>query len=160
MKTYVLKKEFIVARPVDEVFAFFERPENLAKITPPSLGFHILTPSPINMGVGTLIDYTIKILGLRRHWATLIAEYDPPRRFVDVQLKGPYTFWHHTHTFEPVGQGTRITDEVRYVVPFGILGRIANALIVRRQLERIFAFRERVMENMFIENSSRRESGE
>jgi hypothetical protein len=150
----------IVISPIEEVFAFFERPENLSRITPDSLGFHILTPSPIAMGVGTVIDYTIKILGLRRHWTTLIAEYDRPRKFVDIQLKGPYTFWHHTHTFEPADGGTRIIDEVRYIVPFGPLGRIANALIIRRQLERIFAFRERVMENMFLENSSRRESGE
>jgi ligand-binding SRPBCC domain-containing protein len=154
MKTYSLRREIVVARPIDEVFAFFERPENLAKITPPSLGFHILTPSPINMGVGTLIDYTIKVLGLRRHWTTLIAEYDPPRRFVDVQLKGPYTFWHHTHLFEPVGDGTRITDVVRYVVPFGFLGQLANALVIRRQLSHIFAFRAEVLAKLLDHSES------
>lgn len=149
MKTYTLRREMIVNSPVDEVFAFFERPENLAKITPNSLGFDILTPSPVAMGVGTVIDYTIKILGLRRHWTTLITEYDPPHKFVDIQLKGPYTFWHHTHTFEAADRGTRITDEVRYIVPFGPLGRIANAVIVRRQLERIFSYRTAVIENLF-----------
>jgi hypothetical protein len=149
MKLYVLRREQMVARPIGEVFDFFKRPENLSLITPPSLGFVILTPSPIHMQTGTLIDYSIRLLGLRRHWTTLITDFDPPHRFSDIQLKGPYEFWHHTHCFESVGDGTRLTDEVRYIMPFGPLGRMAHSLMVRRQLDTIFDYRQRVITERF-----------
>jgi ligand-binding SRPBCC domain-containing protein len=149
VKLYVLKREQTVLRPIEEVFDFFKCPENLSLITPPSLGFVILTPLPIHMQTGSLIDYSICILGLRRHWTTLITDCDPPHRFSDVQLKGPYEFWHHTHRFESVGGGTRLTDEVRYILPLGPLGRIAHSLIVRRQLDAIFDYRQRVITERF-----------
>ena len=149
MRVFTLTKEQRIERPVNEVFAFFERPENLATITPPELGFRILTPTPIEMKPGTLIDYSVRILGVRTHWRTLICDYQPPHRFVDSQLKGPYTFWHHTHTFEEVDGGTIIRDEVRYVLPFGWLGRLMNRLVVRRQLRGIFEFRARVIGDHF-----------
>lgn len=149
MKTYTLHREQFVGRPLEEVFAFFSRPENLARITPASMGFEIITPSPIEMRAGALIDYTVKTWGIPVRWTTLIAEFVPPLRFVDVQLKGPYSFWHHTHRFEAVAEGTRITDEVRYALPFGPIGRLAHALIVKRQLERIFRHREVVIEHLF-----------
>jgi ligand-binding SRPBCC domain-containing protein len=113
------------------------------------MDFHIITPSPIEMRCGALIDYTVRILGLRRRWTTLIAEFDPPRRFVDVQLRGPYSFWHHTHTFETDGAGTLVIDDIRYVLPLGVLGRVAHGLIVKPQLDRIFDFRRRTIQDMF-----------
>jgi len=146
---YTLERTQTLACPLDDVFAFFEKPENLARITPRSLGFEILTPSPIAMKSGAVIDYTIKVLGVRQHWTTLITDYSPPHGFVDVQLKGPYTFWHHTHSFETVPGGTRMTDRVRYLLPFGPLGRIAHALFVKKQLARTFAHRERMIREQF-----------
>ncbi len=149
MKTYTLTAEQFVPRPLPEVFAFFERPENLAKITPPSLGFVIVTPTPIAMKAGALIDYTIKVMGMRLRWRTLISQYDPPHMFVDEQLQGPYRQWHHTHTFREVEGGTVISDEVKYSLPLGILGRIAHVLFVRRQLQGIFAYRAEVIGEKF-----------
>ena len=149
VKVYHLHTEQIVSKPLAEVFAFFERPENLARITPESLGFVIVTPTPIEMKVGALIDYTIKVMGMRIRWKTLISAYDPPNRFVDEQLKGPYKLWHHTHTFESADGGTKIIDDVRYALPFGVYGSIAHALFVRRDLEKIFKHRENIITELF-----------
>ncbi len=154
MKIYTLKREQIVPCPLDDVFPFFAEPRNLARLTPPSLGFVILTPPPLEMRRGALIDYTIGILGMRTHWRTLISDYDPPHSFTDVQLKGPYLFWHHTHTFRQAEGGTVIGDEVRYVMPFGIIGRAGHALLVKRQLRQIFDFRERVIAEIFAGGST------
>lgn len=149
MKVYHLKREITVPRPREEVFAFFEGPENLSILTPQSMQFTILTPQPIKMQSGAIIDYSVKIMGFRRHWQTLITEYNPPDRFVDIQLKGPYTFWHHTHRFVDRGSKTTIIDEVKYVVPFGIIGRIINAVVIRRQLDSIFDFRAQIIAREF-----------
>ena len=149
MKVYYLKRQQLIPRLLDEVFAFFKCPENLARLTPTHLGFNVLTPTPIEMKAGALIDYTIKVMGMPVRWTTLITAYDPPNMFVDQQLKGPYSFWHHTHTFSQTPDGTLITDEVRYVLPLGILGRLAHFLFVRRQLIRIFDFRAGSIENYF-----------
>jgi hypothetical protein len=134
--------------PVDlpDVFHFFERPENLNTLTPPWMHMQILTPPPVPMHVGTVIDYTVRMRGLPLRWTALIAEYAPPRRFVDLQLRGPYSFWHHLHLFEPTRDGTRITDRVHYVLPFGPLGRAVHALTVRRDLKRIFDYREAALQ--------------
>jgi len=149
VRTYTLTAEQLVPRPLAEVFAFFERPENLARITPPSLGFVILTPTPIAMKTGALIDYTIKVMGLPLRWRTLISHYDPPHSFVDEQLRGPYKLWHHRHSFREVDGGTMISDEVTYALPLGILGRVAHALFVCRQLQGIFAYRAKVIGERF-----------
>ncbi len=149
MKIYELHCEQTINRPLREVFAFFERPENLATITPPQLGFRIVTPTPIEMRQGALIDYTISVAGFRILWRTLISDYDPPNRFVDEQLKGPYRLWHHTHTFQAVDAGTRLTDHVRYALPFGPLGQLAHSLKVKRDLEKIFAYRSRFISEHF-----------
>ena len=152
MKIYTLEITQLVKKPLEEVFAFFERPENLSKITPPTAGFEILTPGKITMQTGAIIDYTVRPLGPRLHWRTLITDYDPPHKFIDVQLKGPYKFWHHTHTFEKTKEGTLITDRVRYILPFGILGRLAHVLVVKRQLNNIFDYRRRVIERYFTDD--------
>jgi hypothetical protein len=140
MNIYRLNCEQEIPRPLEEAFAFFEDPRNLARITPPWLNFVIRTPDP-EMRSGAVIDYTIRWLGLPMPWRTIIREYEPPYRFVDVQARGPYALWEHTHLFRPSPQGTLVTDEVRYALPLGPLGRLAHAIMVRRQLDGIFAYR-------------------
>lgn len=149
MQPYLLEREQFIPRPLDEVFAFFARPENLERITPPSVQFRILTPSPIAMRAGAVFDYVIRLRGLPMRWTTLISDYEPPHRFVDVQLRGPYSFWHHTHTFEAVPGGTRIVDEVRYLLPFGPLGSLVHGLFVRRDIHGIFRYRQQIIPACF-----------
>ena len=151
MTIHTLKKEQFVPAPLETVFDFFSRPENLSKLTPPGLGFVILTPSPIEMKPGALIDYTIRLLGIRVRWTTLITAYEPGRSFVDEQLKGPDSFWHHTHVFESAPGGTLVRDEIRYALPFGPVGRFVHSLTVRDQLEEVFDFRARVIVGIFQE---------
>jgi len=154
VKTHTFKKQQLIRRPVKEVFDFFSQPENLGKITPDSLDFNILTPLPIKMKAGALIDYTIKPFLFPMRWMTMITEYDPPFMFIDQQIKGPYSFWHHTHKFENTSEGTLIIDEVVYALPFGIIGEIANWLFVRRQLNKIFEFRFAAIKTIFDEYES------
>lgn len=154
MKAFILNRRQFVQRPLNEVFAFFSKPENLETLTPKNLGFQILTPSPITMKEGAVIDYTIKIGGFPVRWTTLITSYEPPHRFVDLQLKGPYSYWHHTHTFTETNDGTFIDDEVRYAMPLGVLGLAAHALFVKRRLATIFAQRSDVIKAMFPEEKN------
>jgi ligand-binding SRPBCC domain-containing protein len=149
MKIYAYRRKQFLPQSPQEVFPFFQSAENLARITPAWLGFRILTPLPIEMKVGTLIDYTIRIGGVPVRWRTLITSYDPPRLFVDEQLKGPYSLWHHTHAFRDVEGGTEMIDAVRYILPGGILGRIAHLLLVRRQIKAIFDYRGSAIEQFF-----------
>lgn len=140
--------------PVERVFGFFADAGNLGEITPPWLHFEILTPRPIEMQVGTLIDYRIRLRGLPVRWRTKITAWEPGRRFVDEQIRGPYSLWRHEHTFEEItnrsGQRVvRMTDAVQYALPLGPLGEIAHALFVRRDLERIFEFRTRKVLSIF-----------
>ncbi|MDX9858436.1 MAG: SRPBCC family protein [candidate division Zixibacteria bacterium] len=149
MSVYTLIRTQLIRRPLREVFAFFENPQNLERITPDTVGFRILTPLPVTMKTGAVIDYTIRVFGLRRFWTTLITDYEPPHRFVDVQLKGPYAFWHHTHAFEETVEGTLMHDTVRYLVPFGVVGRLIHGLLVSRQLRKIFDYRAAVIADHF-----------
>lgn len=141
-----LESSLFVPRPVDEVFAFFADARNLETITPPWLQFRILTPGEIALRPGTTIDYRLRLHGVPIRCRSEIVEFDPPRRFVDVQVRGPYRRWEHAHTFEPDGDGTRVRDRVDYAVPGG---RLVDALFVRRDLERIFAFRHRALAAIF-----------
>jgi len=150
MKLYTLKRRQLIRKPMHEVSSFFLKPENLELLTPKNLGFHILTPLPIKMKEGAIIDYVMKIAGLPVRWTTMITCYEPPYRFVDLQLKGPYSYWHHTHTFSETDDGTIIIDEVQYSLPFGVLGRCAHGIFVRRQLESIFELRARTIEGIFV----------
>jgi ligand-binding SRPBCC domain-containing protein len=154
MKSYSLTRQQLIRRPLQEVFAFFARPENLAEITPASLRFQMLTPTPVVMKDGAVIDYTIQPFGFPLRWTTLITEFSPPHRFVDLQLHGPYAYWHHTHSFTETDDGTIVKDNVRYVLPFGLLGRAVHALVVRRQLSRIFDIRSRILEQYFSTTST------
>jgi hypothetical protein len=146
MKEFSLETELWLPRPLDEVFGFFAEARNLESLTPAWVGFEVLTPGPIAMGAGTLIDYRIRVHGIPIRWRTEIAEWQPPHRFVDRQLRGPYTLWHHTHTFEERDGGTLCGDRVRYR-PRG--GALMNWLFVRRDVERIFRFREQRMKELF-----------
>ncbi len=152
MQLYTLEREQWLDRALDKVFPFFERPENLALITPPSLGFKLLTPSPVKMEQGRIIDYTIRVMGVRVRWRSLISNYDPPHCFVDEQLLGPYSFWHHTHRFEPSGNGTRLLDEVRYALPALLPVPMADAIQrwqVGPLLTQIFDYRQCQFERLF-----------
>ena len=128
--------------PRAEVFAFFSDPANLEALTPAWLRFEVLTPRPLPQGEGALFEYRLRVRGLPIRWKTLITRFVPGEQFVDRQIAGPYALWHHTHRFEALpGGGTRMTDQVRYRVGFGLIGRIVTALWVRGDVEQIFRYR-------------------
>jgi ligand-binding SRPBCC domain-containing protein len=145
MPNYTLDQQQLVRRPLEDVFAFFASPENLQHLTPPFLDFRILTPVPIEMREGALIEYRISVRGIPLRWQTRIESYEPMRSFVDVQLRGPYRLWRHTHTFEATAEGTVVRDHVEYALPFGPLGQLVHALMVKRDLAQIFAYRRAVI---------------
>jgi ligand-binding SRPBCC domain-containing protein len=141
MRIHVLHREQTLPGAPKEVFPFFSVARNLEVITPPLLQFSIVTPEPIEMRVGSLIQYRLKLHGLPISWLTSIQRWEPPNTFVDQQIKGPYALWHHTHTFVDDGAGgTRMTDTVRYALPFSPLSEVAMPL-VRRDLATIFDYR-------------------
>jgi len=156
LRLYSLQRRQTVKDAPEHVFNFFGRPENLRAVLPASVRFEILTPSPIEIRQGAIVDYCLRIHGFSVRWTSLIAAYEPSERFVDVQLRGPFSFWHHTHTFRDVpGGGTEIGDDVLYGMRFGPLGRIVHALLVRRDLEWFFDYRAKAIEQMFTECSRR-----
>ena len=139
---HLLERSQVLPGDPDEVFAFFADAFNLEEITPPWLGFRIVTPRPIGMRVGALIEYRLKLHRVPVRWLTRIEAWEPGVRFVDAQIRGPYKLWHHTHTFEPDPGGTLVRDRVRYQLPLGPAGALAHRLFVRRDLERIFDHRQ------------------
>ncbi len=138
----LLRREMVVARGLEETFAFFSDARNLEALTPPWVGFEILTPTPIEMRSGTLIDYRIRVHGVPLKWRTEIVVWEPLSRFVDVQVRGPYRWWLHTHRFEACGAGTRVIDEVEYRAP---LSWISHTLMVSRDVTRIVDYREKMI---------------
>jgi hypothetical protein len=146
---HVLEREQVVPGDPAEVWGFFADALNLEAITPPFLRFRVVSPQPVLMGVGTLIEYRLRLHGVPVAWLTRIEEWKPGVRFVDRQLRGPYALWHHTHSFEPHPGGTLVRDRVRYAIPLGPLGELAHALFVRRDVERIFDFRRLEIERRF-----------
>jgi ligand-binding SRPBCC domain-containing protein len=133
---------------LEEVFAFFSDPANLARITPPWLRFRIHRP-PERMEAGARIEYRIRWLIFRLRWITRITAWSPPRLFEDIQETGPYRVWRHTHQFAREGDGTVVRDRVDYQLPLGPLGRLAHRLLVRRQLAAIFDYRQREIARFF-----------
>lgn len=144
--TFELSTTAWLPQPVEDVFSFFGDAHNLDVITPPWLHFKVLTARPIDMHAGTLIDYRLRLRGFPITWRTRISLWEPSRRFIDEQLRGPYLEWIHTHRFEPADGGTLMTDTVRYRVPGGAL---VNRLFVEGDVGRIFRFRREALERQF-----------
>jgi hypothetical protein len=145
MTIHQLKRELLINKPIHEVFSFFEKAENLEKITPDILKFKIITPLPIEMKKGSLIDYQIKLSGIPMKWRTLIDIYEPPFKFRDIQLKGPYKKWEHLHEFIEKGNQTLMIDTVDYELPFGFIGDLVHKIKVKKQLKDIFDHRNKVI---------------
>lgn len=141
-----LRTSVWLPKPVDQIFPFFADARNLERITPPFLKFTVVTPEPIDMRVGALIDYKLNVRGLPIRWRSRISRWEPGVAFVDEQIKGPYRRWHHTHTFQPLDGGTLAGDIVEYAVPGG---PIAHALFVKRDVRSIFEFRSKKLLELF-----------
>lgn len=145
MAEHTLERKLTLDRPIKTIFDFFADAANLERITPPELKFHIITEQPIQIEKGTLIDYSLKMRGFPVKWRTEISVWEPPHKFVDRQLRGPYKQWIHTHSFTEIDAGkTLIEDEVRYRLPLEPLGDIAHFL-VRRELDYIFDYRQKAV---------------
>ncbi len=129
---------------IDDTFAFFADASNLEKITPPELSFHILTPQPLEITEGTEIDYRLRLYGAPLNWRSRITNWNPPYRFVDQQIQGPYRLWVHLHQFYKQNGSTKIVDEVRYQLPLWPLGELAYPFVAA-QLRRIFRFRKQAI---------------
>jgi ligand-binding SRPBCC domain-containing protein len=146
MKEHLFSSDLWLARSPTEIFPFFADARNLGSITRPWLHFELLTRGDMTMRVGALIEYRIKLHGIPLHWKTKITAWDPPFRFVDEQIKGPYQQWIHEHRFEKSGEGTLCHDRVRYSI-FG--GLIVNRLFVEPDVKKIFLFREKKLTELF-----------
>ncbi|HSD81977.1 MAG TPA: SRPBCC family protein [Solirubrobacteraceae bacterium] len=142
MRVHVLHREQRLDGTPAQVFAFFAQARNLEAITPALLRFRVVAQEPADVRRGASIRYRLRVHGVPLTWETVIADWSPPHRFVDVQVRGPYALWHHTHAFAPAGDGaTLMTDTVRYAIGFGPLGELARRAVVRRDLDAIFDFR-------------------
>lgn len=146
MKVFEHASSLTIPRPLDEVFPFFADARNLELITPPWLRFEIATPNPIEMRVGAQIDYRLRVRGIPMRWRSEIAAWEPPHRFVDRQLRGPYRLWVHEHRFAERDGASETTDHVRYAV-WG--GTLVDRLVVRRDVSKIFAYREQRLQELF-----------
>jgi ligand-binding SRPBCC domain-containing protein len=142
MREHLLERTQLVEAPRETVFPFFADALNLEAITPPWLNFRVITPGPIEMGVGALIEYRLSLHRVPVRWLTRIEDWQPGRSFVDAQVRGPYRLWHHTHTFEDAPAGTLVRDRVRYALPLGVVGEVAHRAFVARDLHRIFDHRQ------------------
>ncbi len=139
MSAYSIYSTVLLRYPLQQVFEFFSTAETLNLITPPWVHFSILTPLPIEMKLGALIEYRIRLRGIPLRWVSEITDWDPPFRFQDTQISGPYSLWVHSHVFEETAEGTLVTDDVSYRVPGGAW---VNRLYVAPELRRIFAYRQ------------------
>ena len=146
---YQLRRETWIPGKLEEIFDFFSKAENLGKITPSMLHFRMLNTEPVVMRPGAEINYTIRIHGVPVRWKTIIERWNPPYEFSDVQARGPYKLWHHTHRFREARGGVEMEDVVDYALPFGPLGRLVHWLFVKRDVEGIFDYRaQRIRELM------------
>lgn len=151
MHIYQLKRTQFLPIGIKDAWEFFATPKNLAVITPASMNFRMLSDSSgEKMVAGQIIKYKVRILPMVTvGWTTEITEVNEPFHFIDTQLSGPYSQWHHKHTFREVRGGVEMTDEVSYSIPFGILGRLANSVFVNREVNRIFDYRFKVLSDLF-----------
>jgi len=151
MAFYQFRREQFIRADIDTIWDFISSPENLKEITPAEMGFDITSAGlPKKMYPGMIISYRVKpLLGIPVTWVTEITQVVEGQFFIDEQRIGPYAFWHHQHFIEKKDDGVLMKDIVSYAPPFGILGRIANALIIRKKLNAIFEYRKKVMENIF-----------
>lgn len=149
MTPHVLIRKTVIKKNIEQLFDFFSKAENLNSITPPLLGFKIITPLPVEMKKGTIIDYKIKLNGIPFSWRTEITKWDPPFLFEDTQIKGPYKLWIHEHRFDEKEGMTIMTDTVRYLSPGGIFEFIPHNLMVKKKVEFIFDYREKVLNELF-----------
>ena len=149
-KVYSLQKIQFIPEKIEKVWDFFSSPKNLKDITPPHLGFNILSDNEDKMYAGQIVEYIVKpLLGIPLYWMTEITHVEPMKYFIDEQRFGPYSFWHHQHHFKEVHNGIEMTDIVHYKIPFWFLGDVANSLIVKNQLKKIFDFRKEVTDKTF-----------
>lgn len=146
MRTQHLQAQLRIERPVEEVFRFFCDPHNLEALTPPWLHFRIVRVTTESITAGTEIDYRLRLGVLPMRWRSRISVWEPPIRFVDEQILGPYRLWRHVHSFEPQGEGTTARDWVEYAAPGG---RLVQRLLIAPALERIFAYRARALSRVF-----------
>ncbi len=147
---HILKSKVILKASIEEVWDFFSSPANLKKITPPAMGFNIITGGDGKMYPGQIISYKVKpVARIPLTWVTEITHVEQLKFFVDEQRFGPYSMWHHEHHFREVEQGVEMTDIVTYVLPFGFLGRIAHVLFVKNKVQQIFEYRSKVMNQFF-----------
>jgi len=146
MKTFGLRTELWLPQSRGEIFQFFADPHNLDRLTPPWLQFKILSPANTAMGKGTLLDYRLRLRGVPIRWQSEISVWEPPHRFVDRQIKGPYKLWVHEHTFAADGGGTLVGDNVEYAVPGGTL---VQKFLVAPDIARIFDYRHKILEALF-----------
>jgi hypothetical protein len=158
MSEHLLEREQRVELGLTETFELYGDAFNLEAITPPLLRFRVVSPAPVLMGVGTLIEYRLRLHGVPVRWLTRIDEWEPPHRFVDRQVSGPYALWHHTHEFEADGDATVIRDRVRYRIGFGPLGELARVLVVRHDLDRIFDHRRHAIDELIAARAPRAET--
>lgn len=146
-----MRRRQVIHGDIANIFDFFEDPKNLERITPPWLHFEVDSTTDERVRTGTEIGYTLRWHLLPMRWRSRIAEYEKGVRFADEMLKGPYKHWYHRHLFTAVEGGVEVEDVVEYELPFGLLGDLAHAMVVRRQLESIFDYRRRATEKVFID---------
>ncbi|MCJ7680716.1 MAG: SRPBCC family protein [Candidatus Aminicenantes bacterium] len=149
LRIHELHSSVTLPAPIDRVFAFFSRAENLDDITPPWLHFRITTPPPISMAEGNLIDYRIKLYSVPIRWRSKITEWNPPHSFTDEQISGPYMAWKHHHFFNKTEGGTEVKDHVRYAVPGFVFEPIIQWVFVKNHLDKIFAYRRQKLLTLF-----------
>lgn len=151
MKANILERSQLINGSIDEVWDFFSSPENLNDLTPKNMGFKILSATPIpKMHEGQIIEYKVSpIMGIPIYWKTIIKEVVPFKSFIDVQAKGPYKLWRHTHSYEQQGDKILMKDKVEYLLPMGFLGQILNPIYVKSRLDEIFDYRYERVEQLF-----------
>ena len=146
---HVHHSELIVNESLDVVFDFFNRPENLVKLMPPFMAFELLTPGKLETKVGAVFDYKVKVFGIPNRWTTYISDYNPPHSFSDIQLKGPNSYWHHRHSFKQLANGTLVADDIHYLLPFGVVGKIGNFIVMNPIINALFNHRKKVVAEHF-----------